>query len=111
MQASELFLATWRECGTQVCDKIRADSRRKATAFDRPDLLVELFGGLVHGLDEEVDVVLGELVSKPFDGFEQFGMARFKIGAERGHLGFKVFAVLLGFVAGIIAHSGHRRGQ
>ena len=52
LQASELFLATWRECGTQVCDKIRADSRRKATAFDRPDLLVELFADRVR-LDKE----------------------------------------------------------
>ena len=51
LQTSELFLATWRECGTSL----RQDHRRfqaQETAFDRPDLLVKLFEDRIQ-LDKE----------------------------------------------------------
>ena len=81
------------------------------TLDDGLHLLMELFRGLVHGLDEEVDVVFGELVSEPFDGFEQIGMVRFQVAAKCAQLGFEVFPVLPGLVAGFIAHVGHGSGQ
>eukprot|EP01047_Picozoa_sp_COSAG01_P037911 COSAG01_NODE_3044_length_6674_cov_45.773232_3_plen_1862_part_01 len=53
LQSSELFLATWRTSGAQVCQDIQDALHRKATVFDQPDTIVKLLSEQVIRDEEE----------------------------------------------------------